>query len=98
MSLRDAAAREPARSPARRRGEPSRLVVKGISLAALSLLHVLAAPITVHARAGDDWVGKRVVQKFRQFELRIGNQVVKRSGKDFVYYRVERADGRLLWL
>jgi hypothetical protein len=37
---------------------------------------VLASPPALHAQAGDGWVGKRVVERYRGFQLRIENRVI----------------------
>ncbi len=46
----------------------------------------------------NDWVGKRVVQRFNNFPLRIDGQAVLRSGTEIYIYRVQRAEGEKLWL
>ena len=45
-----------------------------------------------------DWVGKRVVQRFNNFPVRVDGEAVLRSGTDIYIYRVQRADGEKLWL
>ena len=47
--------------------------------------------------ADDDWIGKRVVQKERDFQLRVQKQVVDRKGV-LTTYRVEQVNGHWLWL
>jgi tetratricopeptide (TPR) repeat protein len=44
------------------------------------------------------WLGKRVVQKFNNFPLRIDDEAVLRSGTEIHIYRVERSEGEKLWL
>ena len=45
---------------------------------------------------GNDWIGKRVVPKYRGFTLKIENQVI--DPKIFATYRVEQVNGPRLWL
>ena len=42
--------------------------------------------------AADDWLGKRVIQRYNNFPLRIDGQAVLRSGMEIHIYRV-RAHG-----
>ncbi len=45
-----------------------------------------------------DWVGKRVVQKHKNSPLYNEGRSVPGSGENFSIYRVERVEGRRLWL
>jgi tetratricopeptide (TPR) repeat protein len=67
-------------------------------IAAFGLIALAPAISLARQPADDGWVGKRVVQKFSNFTLRIGNQVVDRSGKIVEFYRVEQTNGPWLWL
>lgn len=49
------------------------------------------------AAAGPEWIGKRVIQKYRQFQLKVENQVVDRK-HEILTYRVKKVDGPWLWL
>ena len=48
--------------------------------------------------SAQDWVGKRVVQRYNNFPLRVDGQAVPGSGERFLIYRVERVEGGRLWL
>ena len=48
--------------------------------------------------AAQEWVGKRVVQKHKILPLQNNGRAVPVSGEDFSIYRVERVQGRRLWL
>jgi tetratricopeptide (TPR) repeat protein len=48
--------------------------------------------------AADQWLGKRVVQRYNNFPLRINGQAVLRSGMELHIYRVQKIDGDQLWL
>jgi tetratricopeptide (TPR) repeat protein len=57
----------------------------------------LAPPVTRgQAPVGNDWIGKRVVQKYAGFRLQIENQVIE--PKAINTYRVEQVNGPWLWL
>jgi tetratricopeptide (TPR) repeat protein len=45
-----------------------------------------------------DWVGKRVIQRFNNFPLRLDGGAVLRSGMEIHIYSVKRTDGDRLWL
>jgi tetratricopeptide (TPR) repeat protein len=45
---------------------------------------------------GNDWIGKRVVPKYRGFTLKIENQVI--DPRTIETYRVEQVNGPWLWL
>jgi tetratricopeptide (TPR) repeat protein len=66
------------------------------ALLAVGIALVLAAPPALHAQAGDGWVGKRVIQRYGGFRLRIENQVI--DPKAIEIYRVEQVNGPWLWL
>ncbi|MFI5456325.1 MAG: tetratricopeptide repeat protein [Isosphaerales bacterium] len=68
-----------------------------VSIVVLGLMAV--APASSHARqpAGGGWIGKRVVQKYSSFQLKIENQVI--DPKDWIAtYRVEQVNRPWLWL
>ena len=50
------------------------------------------------AQGEDDWVGKRVVPRNHDFVLQVDDEPVEASRKALAIYRVERADGPMLWL
>jgi tetratricopeptide (TPR) repeat protein len=66
------------------------------ALLAVGLALVPVTPPALHAQAGNEWVGKRVVQRYRGFQLRIENQVI--DPKVIETYRVEQVNGPWLWL
>ncbi len=49
-------------------------------------------------RRPSDWVGKRVVQKYNNFPVRVDGQAVPGSGDRFAIYRVDRVEGGRLHL
>jgi tetratricopeptide (TPR) repeat protein len=52
----------------------------------------------VHAQDSDNWTGKRVVQKSRNFVLRFNDEPVERTGKWLDFYKVQETDGPSLLL
>jgi len=65
-------------------------------IASLGLM-VVAPPDALAQLDRNEWIGKRVVQKFKSFELRNDDQLVDRKYAG-LFYRVERASGPRLWL
>jgi hypothetical protein len=61
------------------------------ALLAVGIALVLVSPPALLAPAGDGWVGKRVVPRYRGFRLRIENQVIDPKG--IRIYRVEQVNG-----
>ncbi len=57
-------------------------------------------PVALQAQAETGWIGKRVVQKQRDFSLRIDatKKAVEQSEDEIHIYRVTRTDGPALWL
>ena len=53
-----------------------------------------AAACSVQADGG--WIGKRVVQKYAGFKLKLGNQEFEPN--EIAIYRVEKASGAIVWL
>ncbi len=49
------------------------------------------------AAAGPEWIGKRVIQKYRQFQLKVEDRVIDRR-HEILTYRVKKVDGPWLWL
>ena len=92
---RTATATESTRHPARQRagGGPS---VGAVVLAAVAIALVLGNPPALNAQAGNGWIGKRVVQRYSGFRLRIENQVI--DPKSIETYRVEQVNGPWLWI
>ena len=71
--------------------------VAGVALlAAVGLLSSMGAPAAHSAQADDGWIGKRVVQKYGSFRLKIESRLIDPKG--FVIYSVERVNGPWLWL
>ena len=97
MSQRTVAATEPTKCPAQRRpgcGGPS---VRAVVLAAIGIVLVLNTPPALQAQANNGWVGKRVVPRYRGFQLRVENQVI--DTKTWIgIYRVEQVNGPWLWV
>jgi tetratricopeptide (TPR) repeat protein len=84
----------PAWRPMGRAGHRTERFVPAVAV----LVLLLGAPVCILAREEDDWVGKRVVPKNRDFVLLIDDEPVEPSRKAIAIYRVERADGPILWL
>ena len=93
---RDAAATESTKCPARRRSGRGGPPVRAVGLAAVGIALVLGTPPALHAQAENGWVGKRVVQRYRGFRLRIEDQVI--DPRAINTYRVEQVNGPWLWL
>jgi len=70
-----------------RRGELYQRVI-------LTIVMALGTPAFAHAQAGNDWTGKRVVQKSGDFRLRIDDEPVERSGKTIEFYQPSRTTAR----
>jgi tetratricopeptide (TPR) repeat protein len=104
MSLRYAATRQRVRDTARLRTSDghdfSRTIVFTVIGPALvfGLFVTLSAPLRAQADKG--WIGKRVVQKQRDFSLRIDptKKAVEQSEDEIHIYRVTKSDGPSLWL
>ncbi len=62
------------------------------------LMLALAVSMTHCAKGDDGWIGERVVQKFENHPPHFTSRVVARSGGVCRIYRVERVEGRRLWL
>jgi tetratricopeptide (TPR) repeat protein len=92
------AAREFPMRPKLSRARRRAFLPKASVLAVFGLFCAFAVPGPLIAQADNGWVGKRVVQKFDNFTLRIGNQVVDRSGETIEFYRVEETNGPRLRL
>ena len=67
----------------------------GLLIAALGLMAV-TPPHSLAQAVGNDWIGRRVVQKYADFELKNGEQVI--DPKTIEIYRVEQVDGPSLRL
>ena len=50
------------------------------------------SPVLPQAQADPAWIGKLVVQKYADFKLQAGNQLVDLKGR-FYFYRVEQTNG-----
>src|SRR5262245_9618026 len=98
MSQHDVAARELARGSARRWAGRDATVAATLVATVVGLVLVVAPPTPLRAQDEDEWVGQRVVQKSRNFVLRIDDEPLEGSGKAIVFYRVERTEGPSLWL
>jgi tetratricopeptide (TPR) repeat protein len=66
------------------------------------MLAFIVATGTTLARAqnpaADNWLGKRVIQRFNNFPLRHNGQAVLESGMEIHIYKVSRGDGDKVWL
>ncbi len=104
MSLRYPASRQRACATARLRtteghGFSRAIVFAVISYALVSGRFVtFSAPVQAQPDAG--WIGKRVVQKQRDFSLRVDptKKAVEQSEDEIHIYRVAKIDGPSLWL
>jgi tetratricopeptide (TPR) repeat protein len=61
------------------------------------MILILHAQAPVHAQTDNDWIGKRVVQKYPDFKLQIENRVIDTKTR-LETYRVERVNGPWLLL
>ena len=77
-----------------------RTIVLVIITHALTLGLCVAFPRTLLAQADTNWVGKRVMQKQRDFSLRTdaAKESVAQSEDEIHIYRVTKTDGPSLWL
>ena len=82
--------------PARRWVGESRGLAKWIIFAEVGLAVVLALPACLHAQDNNGWLGKRVVPKYRNFQLRIENRFI--FPQQGITYRVEQVDAPWLRL
>jgi hypothetical protein len=64
---------------------------------ALALVTATSTNSIARQPADGGWVGKRVVQKYRDFQLKVERQVIDRKGR-LQTYRVEQGNGPWLWL
>ncbi len=85
------------RHPAVRDAQHAGGRLAAVTALALCLVCPRQGPVS-EARGGDDWTGKRVVQKARDFTLRINDEPVVRTGRALEVYHVERSDGPSLLL
>jgi tetratricopeptide (TPR) repeat protein len=60
-------------------------------------LALATVPASLFAQTGNEWIGKRVVQKANGFNLRIENRVVDTKNM-LLTYKVEQVNGPWLWL
>ena len=74
-------------------GNESGLSGSTISMASLALVLLVSLP----AFGEDSWVGKRVIQKDRDFALKVGSKVIDQGDRMDVY-RVEQVQGPWLWV
>jgi tetratricopeptide (TPR) repeat protein len=78
----------------------SRTIVFAVVAHGLVLSAFLAHPLPLLAQAETGWIGKRVVQKQRDFSLRVDAKkaAVQQSEDEIHIYRVTKTDGNSLWL
>jgi hypothetical protein len=69
MSLHSATAEDPSDSTARRRAAQAAIFARMTVLATAGMALILSTPVPLYAQAGNDWIGKRVVQKYRDFSV-----------------------------
>src|SRR4051812_24759038 len=58
---------------------------------------ILGSTASRPAVAAESWVGKRVIQKYSDFELRVGTKVVDRK-RLIEIYSVEKQNDSWIWL
>ena len=91
-------------SPSAHRRESQRdflkLIVARLSNLALAFGLFIAQPVFLEAQGETSWIGKRVVQKRRDFSLRAdtGKAAAPQREDEIHFYRATRADGPSLWL
>jgi tetratricopeptide (TPR) repeat protein len=77
-------------------------VLVGVRLRPTAWILLLALSAACPARspaqqpANNDWIGKRVVQKYANFQLKIEKQVINQN--EIEIYRVEQVNGSWMWL
>jgi tetratricopeptide (TPR) repeat protein len=76
--------------------ERLQIFVWAMTWATLGLSLIATPRATLRAQTNQGWIGKRVVQKSREFRLRIDKKVV--SSRSIQFYRVEKIDGRRVLL
>ena len=77
---------------------PIRVRTRPVALLLTLILVTAASPARAQQPAADQWIGKRVIQRYNNFPLRIDGQAVLRSGMELHIYRVQKIDGDQLWL
>ena len=77
---------------------PIRVRTRPVALLLTLILATAASPARAQQPAADQWLGKRVIQRYNNFPLRIDGQAVLRSGMELHIYRVQKTDGDQLWL
>jgi tetratricopeptide (TPR) repeat protein len=97
MSLHSAAAHDSSHSTARRRAGQGRIFGNMTVLATAGMALILHAPVPLNGQAGNDWIGKRVVQKYPAFKLQLENQVIDTKTR-LETYRVEQVNGSSLFI
>jgi tetratricopeptide (TPR) repeat protein len=97
MSLRSATAQDPSESTPRRRAGQAKIFAKMAVLATAGMALILHAPVPLNAQADNDWIGKRVVQKYSAFKLQFENQVIDTKTR-LETYRVVQVNGPWLFL
>jgi hypothetical protein len=65
---------------------------------AIALALVVVTPLPGQAQAVNDWVGKRVLPRSRDFQIRCDEKVGGQHGFEMGICRVMKVDGRKLWL
>ena len=96
MSQRTAATMESTKSMIRRSAGQDGPLARVVVLAAVGIALGLDTPPVLHAQVDNGWIGKRVVQKYSNFRLRIENQVI--DPKVVETYHVERVNGPRIWV
>jgi Tfp pilus assembly protein PilF len=98
MPVREVATQQSASDVAHRcfAGEGTRATSIILMAVGLAISIGFSTSKTLHAQVDGSWVGKRVVQKYAGFRLKIENQVI--DPKRLETYRVEQVNGPWLWL
>ena len=97
MSQHSATAQDPSESTARRQAGEGRIFARMTVLATAGMALILHVPVPLNAQAGNDWIGKRVVQRYPTFKLQFENQVIDTKTR-LETYRVEHVNGPSLFL
>jgi Tfp pilus assembly protein PilF len=79
-----------------KRGPGSNRIHPAFLIVASGLMAFAPGESLAQQPVGNDWIGKRVVPKYRGFMLKIENQLI--DPKTIEFYRVEQVNGPWLWL
>ena len=77
---------------------PIRVQAWPMALLMTLILALTASPARAQKPTTRGWVGKRVIQRYNNFPLRLDGEAVLRSGMEIHIYRVTRTKDGQLWL